>query len=127
MIGTEQGKMITSLLNRPYKKIVLDRFLEETEERACLQTEPEAVKIGVAEHYKKQFRKRQTKLEEMETKWRKIYKPQKWIEENWYDKVEEEVDEDEWKEILGELRIGTAPGLSGISYIMIKRAGNQTQ
>jgi hypothetical protein len=65
MIRTNQGKMIASLLNRPYKKIVLDRFIKQTEEETNLLTSPEDVRTGVAEHYKKQFRKRNTRLEEM--------------------------------------------------------------
>jgi len=58
MIKTNQGKMITSLLNRPYKKIVLDRFMKQNEEETTLITKPEEVRKGVAEHYKKQFRKK---------------------------------------------------------------------
>ena len=54
MIKTDQGKMIASLLNRPYKKIVLDRFIKQIEEETVLITKPEEVKRGVAEHYKKQ-------------------------------------------------------------------------
>ena len=65
MIKTNQGKMIASLLNRPYKKIVLDRFIKQVEEETSLITDSEDVRVGVAEHYKKQFRKRNTKLEEM--------------------------------------------------------------
>src|SRR5260363_94512 len=127
MIGSEQGRMITNLLNRPYKKIVLDRFLEKTGEEARLQTEPENVKAGVAKHYKDQFRKRHTNIGNMAEEWQEIYRPQGWIEEKWYDKLEEEIDENEWEEVLRELKVGTAPGLSGISYIMIKRAGSGAQ
>jgi hypothetical protein len=65
MIKTDQGKMIASLLNRPYKKIVLDRFIEQEGEETILITEPDAVKMGIAKHYEKQFRKRNTKLKEM--------------------------------------------------------------
>jgi hypothetical protein len=65
MIRADQGKMIASLLNRPYKKIVLDRFIKQVEEKTNLLTSPEDVRVGVAEHYEKQFRKRNTRLEEM--------------------------------------------------------------
>src|SRR5260364_463499 len=118
MIGTKQERMLTNLLNRPYKKIVFDRFLEELGEEKHLQTELKVVKIGVAKHYEKQFRKRNTNLKELPREWQRIYEPQRWIEEKWYDELEEEVKEKEWKKILGELKTGTAPGLSGISYTM---------
>ena len=65
MIKTNQGKMIASLLNRPYKKIVLDRFIKQSEKEMVLRTEPEDIRKGIAEHYKNQFRKRTTKLEGM--------------------------------------------------------------
>src|ERR1043165_365731 len=65
IIKTDQRKMIASLLNRPYKKIILDRFIEQKGEETILITEPETVKTGIAKHYKKQFRKRNTKLKEM--------------------------------------------------------------
>ena len=75
MIKTDQGRMLASLLNRPYKKIVLDRFIKQVEEKTVLITKPEEIKIRVAEHYKKQFRKRNTELEGMPDKWKEIYRP----------------------------------------------------
>ena len=120
MIKTDQGRMIASLLNRPYKKIVLDRFVKQVGEETVLITKPKEVKIGVAEHYKKQFRKRNTKLEEMSDKWKEIYRPRENIKEEWYIKVEERIKEEEWEEILRELKTETAPDISGISYILIK-------
>ena len=127
MIKTAQGRMIASLLNRPYKKIVLDRFIKQVEEETVLIMKPEEVKVGVAEHYKKQFRKRNTRLEEMSERWKEIYKPQERIKEEWYKEVEEEIKEEEWEEIIKELKTGTAPGISGISYILIKRVEKRTQ
>ena len=52
MIKTDQGKMIASFLNRPYKKIVLDRFIKQKKDLICLVSEPKLVKADVAEHYK---------------------------------------------------------------------------
>src|ERR1043165_8599717 len=112
MIRTEQGKMIASLLNKPYKKVVLDRFIEQVGEETNLLTNPEEDRIGVAEHYKKQFRKRNTKLEEMSEEWKEIYKPRENIKEEWYIEVEKEIKDKEWEEVLRELKTGTAPGIS---------------
>src|SRR5260364_259057 len=70
MIKTNQEKMIASLLNRPYKKLVLDRYMEQREKESVLEIEPETVKRGVAAHYEDQFRKRATRLEEMSKKWK---------------------------------------------------------
>ena len=127
MIKTDQGRMLASLLNRPYKKIVLDRFMKQEEENKMLVTDPEAVKCGIAAHFKEQFRKRKTCLEEMTEEWMKIYAPREWIDAAWYEEVEGKIKEEEWEETLRELKIGTAPGISGISYILIKRARKEAQ
>ena len=127
MIKTDQEKMIASLLNRPYKKIVLDRLVKQIEEETVLITKPEEVKRRVAEHYKKQFRKRNIKLEEMSDKWKKMSKSRKSTKEKWYTEVEEKIKEKEWKEVLRELKTGTAPGISDISYILIKQAEKKMQ
>ena len=82
MIKTDQGKMLASLLNKPYKKITLDRLIKQVEEDTILITKPEEVKTNVAEHYKMQFRKRNTKLETMTEKWKEIYKLKKALERN---------------------------------------------
>jgi hypothetical protein len=119
--------MIASLLNRPYKKIILDRLIKQVGEETHLITKPEEIKADVAKHYKMQFRKRNTKLEIMTEKWEEMYKPRKNIKEDWYAEVEERIKEKEWEEVLRELKTGTAPGISGISYILIKKAEKKTQ
>jgi len=95
IIKTDQGKMIASLLNKLYKKITLDRFIEQEEKLTNLTVEPELVKIGVAKHYKKQFRMRDTKLEEMSERWKEVYKPQECIKEELYIELEDNIKEKE--------------------------------
>ena len=95
MIKTDQGKMIASLLNRPYKKIILDRLIKQEEEETHLIMKPEEVKTSVAEHYKIQFRKRNTKLKMMTEEWKEIYKPREYVKEDWYAEVEEKIKEKE--------------------------------
>ena len=91
MIKTDQEKMIVSLLNRPYKKIILNKFIKQREEETRLVTEPDAVKEDIEEHYKRQFRKRNTKLRTMPESWKEIYKSQKHIKKEWYDKIEKKL------------------------------------
>ena len=52
---------------------------------------------------------------------------EKSIREEWYEEMKERIKEKEWKETLRELKTGTAPSISDISYILIKRAGVKTQ
>jgi hypothetical protein len=63
----------------------------------------------------------------MSEEWIKIYNPKEWIKESWYENLEEEIEEEEWENILRELKANTAPGISGISYILIKQAGKKSQ
>src|ERR1043165_9389809 len=51
MIKTDQGRMIASLLNKPYKKIMLDRYLVQNKKEINLVTEPNTVLNGLAEHF----------------------------------------------------------------------------
>ena len=73
--------MIASLLNKLYKKICLDRVITQNEEEVNLTTESNAVLDEVSEHFRNQFRKRKTKLEEMSKEWKEVYKPKEWINE----------------------------------------------
>jgi hypothetical protein len=77
MIKTDQGRMIASLLNKPYKKINLDRFIAQDKEEVELVSEPKAVLNGLAKHFQNQFRKRKTKLEEMSEEWKEVYSPKR--------------------------------------------------
>ena len=56
-----------------------------------------------------------------------MYEPKTSIEELWYEKIEGKISDKEWLEVMKELKVGTAPGISGISYIMIKRAEAESQ
>ena len=127
MIKTDQGWMITSLLNWPYKKIILDRFIIQDKEEVNLITEPKAVLSGLAKHYENQFRKINTKLEEMSKEWKEVYEPKGWINETWYRSLEETIVKEEWKDVLKDLKSDTAPEVSSISYILIKQAGKKLQ
>ena len=70
-----------SLLNRLYKKIILDRFITQDKEEVNLITEPKAVLSGLEKHYENQFRKRDTRLDEMSKEWKEVYEPKEWIKE----------------------------------------------
>ena len=81
----------------------------------------------MAAHFKNQFRKRKTKLEEISEEWKRVYDPKDWIKETWYEELEERIEENEWEETLRELKANTAPGISGISYTLIKHAEKKSQ
>ena len=127
MIDGKQGKMVASLLEKPYKKIQIDRLLVEHEMQRELITDPQEVLTKTKEHFQKQFRSRNFNQELWKNNWEEIYKPIKRIQEAWYSELAQSISEEEWFNILKELKKNTAPGVSGITYTLIKAASPQAQ
>ena len=83
------------------------------------------VEHEVKQHFKGQFHKRKTKFELMSEDWKKIYEQRSDIRTDWYKDTEKDIEEDEWQEMIKELKSDTAPGITEISYILIKKADNK--
>jgi len=58
MIRDNQRRMINSLLEKPYKKVVIDRLLINERGVKELFNEPKEVLKRTADHFQKQFKKR---------------------------------------------------------------------
>ena len=58
MIDGEQGQMLSSLLEKPNRKIKIDKLIKTTENGKELLVEPEEVLEETKEHYQGQFRAR---------------------------------------------------------------------
>ena len=58
MIKDNQRRMINSLLEKLFKKVVIDRLLIDEKGNRDLYNEPEEVLKRIADHFKKQFKKR---------------------------------------------------------------------
>lgn len=127
MIDGKQGKMLASLLEKPYRKIQIDRLLEEKDNYKELITDPDEVLKRTKEHFQNQFRPRHFDQNLWEENWKEIYKPKKEIQEEWYEKLDHNVTEVEWLDMLKDLKKNSAPGVSGITYTLIKAASTQTQ
>jgi hypothetical protein len=126
MIEKEERKMLNSILERPWKRIVIDRLVVEDDldkDIRTLVTEPEAVQKAADEYYKKQFKARKQNFDSIEEEWAQEYSPMHEINSLWYKEVLNPVEEQEWLENLNLAKKDTAPGASGITYIMIQRAG----
>ena len=65
MVKDNQRRMIDSLLEKPFKKVVINRLLIEGSENKELIKEPEEVLKKTADHFKKQFKKRNFREERM--------------------------------------------------------------
>jgi len=127
MIDGKQGKMLRSILEKPIKKLQIDRLIGEEDNKRRLYIEPEEVLNETRNHFQSQFRSRQFNSEIFNERWREVYEPKKSIEEDWYCELNQSITEEEWNEMLAELKKNTAPGISGITYTLIQAAGEVAQ
>ena len=80
--------MINSLLDRPYRKIKIDRIAKEIDGEAELLYESREVLEEVKEHFQKQFREKNlTDPSTLPEKWAKQYFPKENIDKTWYSEV----------------------------------------
>ena len=95
MIKDNQRRMINSLLEKPFKKVVIDRLLIDNEGDRELYNEPEEVLIRTAEHFKRQFKKRNFQQEGISNEWKKVYEPITRVKESYYQSLSDRVTEKE--------------------------------
>jgi hypothetical protein len=98
MIGRMEKQMLNSILERPWKKLLIEKVLvgeESITESRELITDPEEVLKEVDSHFQRQFYHRDHKFESMSEEWKEEYSPKPWIEENWYKEVMAEVELEE--------------------------------
>ena len=120
MIKDNQRRMINSLLEKPFKKVVIDRLLIDKEGDRERYNKLEEVLKRTAEHFKRQFKKRNFQQEGILNEWKEVYEPITRVKESYYQSLSDRVTEKEWDAMLKKLKTGTAPGISGIGYILIK-------
>jgi exonuclease III len=126
MIGKSEKQMLNSILERPWKSILIEKVLVDSEgpsDSSELILDPEIVKERVDEHFQNQFRRRKHRFKDLTGDWKEEYNPKSWIQQEWYEEVMKEITEEDWYDSLSAAKANTAPGISGISYILIRRAG----
>jgi exonuclease III len=122
-IQGELKHMLSSLLERSSKRVVIDRLVKKDSSDIVLVNQREEVLEEVRSHFKKQFRKRNSRAKNMSKKWKEIYTPIEDIRKEVYEDLMSEITEEEWTEALRKAKLKSAPGPSNISYPLIKRAG----
>ena len=78
---SNQKQMLNSILEKLYKRIKIDRVVEETEESYRLFNTEKEVLNRVETHFKSQFRERIFNQENMKEVWQEQYKPKDNIRE----------------------------------------------
>ena len=127
MLKDNQRRMINSILEKPFKKIAIDRILINEAKGKDFFNDSDEVLEKTAEHFSKQFKKRNFQEEVMSDEWKEIYKPITRIKEGVYRNLSNRITKEEWVQMLLKLKANTAPGISGIGYMLIKQANTETQ
>src|SRR5205085_6712095 len=91
----KQRRMNNSLLEKPFKKVVIDRLRIDNEEDRELYNEPEEVLTRTAEHFKRQFKKRNYQQEGISNEWKEVYELITRVKESYYQSLSDRVTEKE--------------------------------
>ncbi|CAG8702034.1 11129_t:CDS:2 [Gigaspora margarita] len=73
--------MIKSLLNKPFRRVTIDKYISKNGLNNEIILDPKEVKLKVNSHFQNQFRKRSVKLAAMPSNWKTVYKPKKEIKD----------------------------------------------
>ena len=96
MIDKEERKMINSILEKPWRRILIDKVIvqdTESKDTKILLTESDEVKKAADEYYKDQFKARKHQFDSITEEWKKED-----IEEEWYRNILNSIEEEEWIE-----------------------------
>ena len=95
MLKDNQRRMINSILEKPFKKVAIDRILINEAKGKEFFNDPDEVLGKTAEHFSKQFKKRNFHEEEMLDEWKEIYKPITRIKESVYRNLSNRITKEE--------------------------------
>ena len=96
MIDKEERRMLNSILEKPWKRITIDKVIvQETTDKntATLVTEPNEVKIAVDNYYQEQFKPRNHSFNTITEEWKQEYNPKESINKVWYDNILDPIEE----------------------------------
>jgi hypothetical protein len=119
-----QKRMINSILDKPYRRIVLDRILiENNDHSTVLLTDKEDINSATIKHFQTAAGA-VNELKVILSEWQSEYTPQSAIDSSIYNSLLLEIDMEEFLVIISHLPNGKASGPTGISNEMIKKCDN---
>ena len=119
--------MLNSLLERSSRKIKVDRVIKVNKSEKILLTEDKEVLNEVRLYFIKQFWKRNIQENSLPNRWVDAYSLVKKVKREIYNNLDDNITEDEWSTALSNAKNKSAPGVSSISYPLIKKAGKIAQ
>ena len=90
-IQGELKHMISSLLERSSRRVIIDRVIKKDDSDITLLNQRNEVLKEVRNHFQKQFRKRNTRSTNLPEQWEEAYKPLRKVDTKIYDSLENEV------------------------------------
>ena len=120
---TNQSRMLSSLLDRDFKKITIDRLVTTDDNNVpTLHTNPDDILELAPKQYNALLRPRNHGFDNLPDDWKEIYDPLQHFPDNIYDDLLLEPTYGEWHEAMKKkCSLNTAPGISGITYLLIKK------
>ena len=121
--AVDKSAFISSSLNRSKRSIILDRAMSGSHNNATLETDPIKVKQLANDHFKSVAgvpSSAPPTLDEMPDSWNLEYQPLHDVDPMIYNNLLTRPTDEEWSSVISSLPNGSAAGLSGISYELIK-------
>ncbi|KAF9145304.1 hypothetical protein BGX20_006948, partial [Mortierella sp. AD010] len=117
------GKMLDKVLGRSRGRVILDRIQEDQNGFTINIDEPVKLKETADRWFTRWHGPRPAKPIEPESRWEQQYKPQEWIQEEWYNGLMDPPSQEEFDFVIKNSPKFKAPGISGITNDMIKNHG----
>ena len=114
--------MLSSVLDRDFRRIVIDRLVTvDSNNIPTLHTNPDDILKIAPTQYKALLRPRQHRFESMNEEWTQIYTSLSYFPDNIYHSLMDPPTYAEWHDAMSKCSLNTTPGLTGITYMLIKR------
>ena len=121
-----QARLVKTLTNKRKDQIVIDRVkVQDTNGEDYIAINPASILTAVEKHHENTFKKRHANFDELDESWQQQYLPRDYINPSWYDKIQDEIPEMEFQDVLNNLPHGKAARPSGIHYEMLKKLSKE--
>src|ERR1044072_3998900 len=117
---SDQGHMIDSFLEKPHRKIVIDRLMHNENGIDTLVTDPSEIKKLTNKHFQT-CAGGANEEKQIPDNWKHQYKPQSYIDEKIYDNLMSPPSYDEWTQVIHNLPHNKAAGPSQITNEMLQK------
>jgi len=119
---TNQSRMLSSILDRDYRRIVIDRIVTvDSNNIPTLHTNPDDILKIAPTQFRALTHPRQHQFDSLTSEWASVYFPLQHVNDNIYQSLMDPPTFGEWNEALNKCSLNTAPGISGITYLLIKK------